>query len=78
MTFINSGTNPNKGLTNYHAQFKVVAVNPLTGTFLHMAGSGETRERAYAWIGTRTQFDNLDQSITVNYKLISALEKKNG
>jgi len=77
MTFINSGTNPNKGLTNYHAQFKVVAVNPLTGAFLHMSGAGETRERAYAWVGTRNQFDSLSKTISVDYGLHSAFEKSN-
>ena len=78
MTFINSGTNPNKGLTNHHAQFKVVAVHPLTGMYLHMSGSGETRERTYAWVGTRNQFDNLRQTTDVEYELHSVLEKTNG
>lgn len=76
MTFIVSGSNPNKGLTNYHAQFKVVALNPLTMSYLHLSGTSETRDRNYAWAGTKTQFAKLQKamSITVDYKLISAQE----
>ena len=71
---INSGANPN-GRSNWFAQFKVVAFNPITGAFLHMSGAGETHERAYAWAGQRKQFDNMKKTLDVDYELQSAQGK---
>jgi len=62
------------GQNNYWAQFKMVAVNPKTGMFLHLSGSGETRDRDYAWVGTRTQFGNISLRTTLNYELETAQE----
>ena len=75
MTAVNNIKNPNRGLTNYQAQFKVVAVNPLTSNYLHMSGSGETSIRDHAWVGTRNQFANLQGSLDVDYDLQSSTEK---
>ena len=77
MTFINSGANPN-GRSNYLAQFKVVAINPITGAYLHMSGAGETHERVYAWSGQRSQFDKLRETLDVEYDLEPAQGKTDG
>jgi len=77
MTILNRGTNPN-GRSNYLAQFKMVAFNPLTSKFLHMSGEGETSERAYAWSGQRSQFDNMKKTLDADYELQSAQGKTDG
>lgn len=33
--------------------------NPLTGQYLHLSGSGETRGTTHAWAGTRDQAQTL-------------------
>jgi len=33
--------------------------NPATGAWLHLSGSGETRDRALSWSGTRKQAETL-------------------
>lgn len=71
MTIINRSANPN-GRSNWFAQFKVVAVNPITSKYLHMSGVGETSERAFAWVGQQRQFENMAKMLDVEYDLQSA------
>ena len=78
MTAVNNIKNPNRGLTNYQAQFKVVAVNPLTSNYLHMSGSGETSIRDHAWVGQQRQFENMAKTLDVDYELQSAQGKTDG
>lgn len=40
MTLATNNANPNNGFS-YWAQFKVVAVDPITLKYLHMSGEGE-------------------------------------
>lgn len=77
MTILNRSTNPN-GRSNWFAQFKMVAFNPITSKYLHMSGTGETSERAYAWSGQRNQFDNMKKTLDVDYELQSAQGKTDG
>lgn len=77
MTLFSGSANPNLK-ANHLAQFKVVAVNPITQAFLHMSGTGETHKRAYAWSGQRSQFDKLSKTLDVNYELQSAQGKTDG
>ncbi len=76
MTSILRGINPNNGSSAFYTQIKVLAVNPSTGAFLHMSGSGETNNQNYAWAGTRIQFDKLSATLDVEYNLQSASEMK--
>ena len=73
MQFANSA-NPN-GRSNWYAQFKMVAFNPLTSKFLHMSGEGETSERVFAWSGQQRQFDNMAKTLDVEYDLQPAQGK---
>ena len=77
MSFTNSPANTN-GRSNWFAQFKVVAFNPVTMKYLHMSGAGETTERAFAWVGQRKQFDKLSETLDVKYELESAQDKTDG
>ncbi len=65
MTYIN----PVKNNNGYMPHPRFTATNPATRKFLHIGGKTETKDRDYAWTGTRDQYDNLRQSLDADYVL---------
>lgn len=55
-----------------HAKYLVNARNEQTGMYLHMSGMGETKNKEYAWVGTKEQYKKMPKPPGKIYLLVTS------